>query len=571
MIAEFISSMVPKAVVPRIRNATLENPAFSLNDVETWNAIMGGIESDAGIKISHDTSLSLAPVWQAVSIISGDMACMPLNVYKREENGDREIDRKHPAEKLVSRLPNSSTPAFEFWRRIVAHALLWGNGYAWIRRAGRVGTPLEMFHLLPDRTAPQFDDDGKLFYITEVNGQMQSLFADEVLHIKGLSFQPGIGADLVVKARNSWGLALAAEGFNSRFFANGTQAGGILTIHPGFTKTAKDNLEEGFAKRYAGKDNWFKTIVLREGATFQQSMFSAEQTQMHEVREDQVREVARWFALPGFKLGLQDSVSYNSSEQAQLVYLNSTLNHWRCTVVAEASLKLLSKKELDSGSHFLEHNVTKLLEVDSKTLNELLEIQRRNEIINANEWRRKINLNRRDDPGGDEYVNPNTKTKPQPGGGQEPREGEQDDNNPVPSRGTANAHANLLRQAINRMSRRVTFDAKKAAKNPQKFVAWLDSRAHEHRDLFDVAVRPVIEAHATITEIDTDATVCGLNGRFFQELIESLDVITRPPHEISMLTANVDDVCATFTATIADELIPLAIGEVDVTEQDPTD
>lgn len=556
MIAEFFST-----VAVSVRNGIMENPSVSLSDPRAAEELLGGsMVSEAGVRINHRTALTLAPVWQSVAMISGDTASMTLDLYRRLPEDDREIDRDHPAEPLVSVQANEETSAFEFWRRLMVHLLLWQDGYAWIDWQGRPGASRidGLYNLLPDRTKPVRDKvSGKLFYLTEVDGKPVALAREEVLHVKGLSLECGKGCDLVEKARDSWGLALAAQGFASRFFSNGLQASGVLEVPATYTEKAAAKLEEGFRKKYTGKDQHFKVIVLREGAKFHSTQINAEQAQMHELREDQARDVARYFNLPPFKLGLQDSTAYNSSEHAQLVYLTSCLNHYRLAIASECGMKLLTAPER-LRTHYFEHNASVLLELDFQTLNAVLETQRRNEIISANEWRRKINLPKRTDPGGDEYVNPNTRAKEaagKPAGPDEPA------SKPPADRLRGSLRA-LLDDAVNRVARRVCFDARTAAKKPAKFLAWLDGRAAEHRKVFDEVLLPVlgVVSASLAGQPPAEAICAGLGGRFFADLLDRLSPLVEPPHSQDLLTENVERACGEFEAAAAGLLAGIVFG-----------
>lgn len=556
MIADALLSLA-SSFAPR---ASADSGRVALEAAIWEDAFGGGMKTEAGIKVSHLGALKFAPVWQAVSMISGDLAGMTLNVYKVDEKDNREIDWKHPAQFLVSTMPNEETPAFEFWRRLIAQALLWQSSYAYIFRRGRNGDPIELVNLLPDRTMPKRDEQGKLFYATEVDGRMEPLLASEVLHIKGVSFENGRGCDLIDKARDAIGLALAAQGFLSKFFANGAQAGGVLTIPVTMKAEAQKNLEEGWAKKYTGKDNWFKTAILREGAEFHAVTIDAKSSEMHAVREDQVRDVARFFNLPPAKLGLQDSVSYNSAEQAQLNYLQSTLNAWRCSLVSECNAKLLTREQLRTATHYFEHNHTKLIELDVTTLNATLQIQRQNGVINANDWRKKINLPPRTDLGGDSYDNPNTT----PGGQSTGKPGtEGDDSGGANDRADARnaalrlAHRELLTDVISRMSRRVGHDARSVAKNAQKFQAWLDAGASEHRKVFDDALRPAVNAWAVVSDSEAEPLLCGLSGKFFSLLLARLSPLIEPPNTASDLQANVERECSAFEQLAAVDALRL--------------
>jgi HK97 family phage portal protein len=549
MIAEFLSSLLPS---PR---ASLENPRFNLNDPAAYDALCSS-PSESGMVVTPETAMTLAPFWQMVSIISGDVATSTANIFERVNGNDRDIARDHPANFLISTRPNDDMSAFDLWRRAIVHAIIWQNGYLYIEKQGGVGRPLGLYNLLPDRTRPARDDNGSLYYITEVDGRPHSLSKEEVLHIKGLSISADIGFELVKAARNCLGLSLAAEGFDSKFFANGAQAGGILEVPPGTDPAVADKLADALKRKYTGKDNWFKTMVLRDGAKFHQLTIDAQKSQLTEVREHQVRDVARFGNLPPHKLGLSDSVSYNSSEQSQIQYITGCLTHWFGSIRGEAQLKLLTEKEQRTESHFIDFNTSKLIERDLKTQVEILAIERQNEIINASEWRRKLNMSPRTDPKAEEYMNPNTKSnQPEPAKTEPAKDEPAKEPKPEPKNSLTPAAQAVCEDAIGRITRRVTAHARNTAKSTVKFEAWLTAGAIDHRDLFNQAVTPAANLAAEL---------CGWNGvdlchvwsgRFFASLSVALAPLMQPPYLANQLEQNVDQHCTLFESAVCAELL----------------
>lgn len=559
MIADFFAS-----TAMQIRNSFLENPNYALNDpalTEFWNA---GSVSDAGLIINHRNSLTLGVVFGIVANISGDIASMPMECMQVLENGGQAPDFAHPSSFRVAAEWNDETPAFDGWRRFQAHELLWSNAYAYIERRS-LNSPMEsLYNLLPDRTRPHRLDDGRLVYITEVDGEPEVLFKEEVLHVKGLSLENQHGLDLILKAKNAIGLALASQGYTSKFFANNAQTGGIITIPPGFSEKAAQKLEEGFRRR-TSKDNWFKTMIVRDGAKFEAATIDAQKAQLHELNEDQVRDLCRYWSYPPFKAGLRDSESYNSVEMEQLIYLCSCLLHRMSAVKGECGLKLLSPAERRARSHFYTHNKTTLLEMDSKTHNEVLAIQRQNEVINANDWLRDTGRPLRSDAKASEYYNPNTKGTPSTAQGDQTEPAK---NPPAPkkTKNVGTALRGVLADAINRVARRVTFDAKATSKKQVKFLQWIDGGALEHRGVFDEAMSPGIQALAFLTGRNEAAICCDLSGRFFSELTSRLKPLLEPPHLAQQLTENVTTACLKFEAEIENILLTPIMEQINASE-----
>ncbi len=561
MFAEAMSSLFASPAPVRRVNASLENPAFSLNDPAAYEFLGGGHKSASGVTVTHSGSLRLATVFQAISLISGDVSKLPLYPYKRLPEDDREVATKHPAYFAVAFKANPFKSAKRFWRDLMVHALLWGNGYAYISRSGK---GIELYNLLPDRTAPEWmeieDARGKrteLVYVTEVDGALRTLPASSVLHIRGISLDGLKGADLTIEARDAWGLALSAQNFKSKFFKNGARMGGTLELPTAMTKPARDQVEEGFRKTYEEGDNPFKTVILREGAKFHAGQVTPQEGQISELSDEQRREIASYFDLPPSKLGIRDSVSYNSFEQDNLAYRHGCLHHWSGDIADECDMKLLSDKELRDDSHYFEHNYSKFEQADWATLNEGLEVMRRNEVINADEWRRKLNMNKRPDGKGGEYINPNTRSADSQKTKEEPDDTDEQETPKVENVAARQSFTNLLSDALVRMCRRVGRDARDAAKKPATFLNWLDNKSavSDHKALVDGAVKPIAQAAAMVlSDLNAENLAAKASSRFFESIIETLSPLVEPGNSAADLAANVDRELLKFELTISQQL-----------------
>ena len=386
----------------------IENPNIPLGSPEVFNEIFNSNISGGGIAVSPERALSIAPVFQAINLISGDVAKLPLNIYKRTpEQGDkgRAIDENHPGQRLLKYRPNSEMSAFKFWRRMMTHALLWSNAYALIER-DETGNPISLLPLLPDRTSPHRTEAGVLFYVSEIGGELKGFAASNILHLEQISVNGLSDCQLIYKARESFALSIAAENFASKYFSNGGRIGGILEMPAGMQKQGADNLEAGFRKTYEGLDTSFKTVILRDGAKFHQAQFTPEQTQMVSARTQQVKEVARWFNIPPHKLGDDSNASYNSLEQENRSYLNHCLSAWLKTIESECYLKILAPMEQESNSHFIEFNVGALIAADIATQYQIYRTGIEAGILSPDEVRAMQNLNPRPDKMGSKYLRP---------------------------------------------------------------------------------------------------------------------------------------------------------------------
>lgn len=454
--------------------ASMENPRFNLNDPQALDLLRDGPPAASGIPVSHDRAMHAAAVWQCVQQISGDIAKLPLNV--KSTSGDGEIDLKHPAQRLVRYRWNEDTPAFHGWRTLVAHALIWGNGYAFIDRNGR-GDPIGLYTLLPDRTRPE-RVGGQLWYVTETSdGKVTPIHRDDVIHLRGLTLDGLSGMDLVKYARDAIGTALETEGFQAKFFKNGIRHGGILMLPREMADQVKDKVETGFRRAYSGGDNAFKTIILRDGAKFEAAQSTFRDAQMVELDEQLVRKIARFFNVAPSRVGLSDSVSYNSKAEDNQSYLDTTLSPWMLALCAELWCKLLSLAQQQALSHELAHDVAQLLRLDRLKRYQIYAIGKRSRILTTNDCRADDGLPPIE--GGDE-LDP-VPTKPAGGadkGGATPPRGAAD-----PSGGEAPAAGQDAGRGL--AWRRIVFDlasqARHKASSLDAFGKWLAGGLLQHR------------------------------------------------------------------------------------------
>lgn len=385
---------------PGVRS--IENPNIPLGDPTLWNEVFGtSFSTDSSVKVNQRTALMYSPVWQAVSLISGDVSGIPIKVYRSRGAGQRDEVSTHPAARLTAGKANPEQSAFDFWRVMMVDALIWNNAFAFIDRT-QSGVPMGLYPLLPDRTSSRRLPDGRLFYESAIDGQSEPFAPRDILHIRSIRVDGMDGLPLITQARNSFGLGLATEKFGSKFFANGAKAGGILEVPAAMSKTARDRVEQDFTRHYTGQDAWFKTVVLRENAKFHSVSIAPNEGQFLETRQEQVREVARWFNLPAHKLGDNSRTGYNTTAEENRAYLQGTLSHWLNTIRWECWDKLLT--ETEQRDHVIEHDTMDLLRMDTKSRFEAYAVAINNRIMNPNEARGRENLPPYE--GGDEFLVP---------------------------------------------------------------------------------------------------------------------------------------------------------------------
>lgn len=387
-----------------------------------------------------DKALSYPPVWHAVSKISGHIAYLPLNLH-RETTRAGKTKNERPTDHLGYRTmrvrANSYQTPFVFKRQLMVHALLLGNGYAYIKRDGLM---TELWPLLPDRIETVLIQGRKIHLYKPDRDERLSLEADiqlamkrakeqgysevvplddaDVLHIPGLSYDGFSGKSLMSLAARSWNLGIGAENVERARQRKG-YAGGVMLEAPDGVFSKQKEAEEflqWYRKEQDGEENAGKTGLLTRGVKANVLQMSNADGQFLENRKFQRQDAALAFMLEHI-LGDDSSVSYNSLEQKNLAYLQNCLSTWMKAWEEECEVKLLTEAELQKGYYF-KFNDGALLRTDKQTTATIISTLRSSAVINANEARGWLDMNPFD--GGDTYENPNT-TSGKPSGAAAPQ------------------------------------------------------------------------------------------------------------------------------------------------------
>jgi HK97 family phage portal protein len=384
------------------RSGSLENPDVPLSSATLADIGQGGSYESAGVQVNQRSALSYAPLFQAVSMISGDVAKLPAGVYQRTDRG-RILQRNHPVHKRINLygMANEEVLAYKMWRRLMASALLWNNGYLYIDHSIS-GQVLGLYNLLPDRTSP-VRYKGKLYYLTEVGGKLEAFAPSSIYHIEGLSIDNMQGLEMFKLFREDIAIGLARRRFTSKFFSQGMTAGGILQAPPNAKPEAVRKVQQRIAEKFSGGDAAFKTIVLRDGFRWYATQVDPEKAQLTEMDEQQARTVARMFNMTPSRLGVKGSTSYNSEEMAKQDYHDGTLSHWLIQAKAESGAKLLTEAEREADL-YVDYNINALLWADAKTRSEIANVGIINGRFSPNETRAWENLDAYE--GGDTYYQP---------------------------------------------------------------------------------------------------------------------------------------------------------------------
>lgn len=354
---------------------------------------LGSVQSASGVLVSQATAMAVSSVYRAVAVRSSDVARCKPSLFTEASDGTR--TKIHAADHAVARLmvrPNRVQTWFEWVRDMWVAYLLRGNAYAAILRDRR-GEPVELISINPDAVMVLEASDGSWFYNVNRIGLFQiamlrdfpiAIPAEDILHIRGISFNMLVAVSTIGLARDSIGLAMAQNIQASRFLNNGARPSGVLETNGKLSDDAAKRLKAQWDEYRSGIQNAGSTAVLEEGMKWKQLQLTAVDLQFINQQQMSVQDVARFFGVPPRKLMQPDTSRGSTIIQEDQSYVNETV----APDLEMFEQKLVQTFSLDEEGFGVDMDSSPLLRADPQTRYNLGRIGKLSGLITTDEWRR---------------------------------------------------------------------------------------------------------------------------------------------------------------------------------------
>lgn len=479
---------------------SLENPSTPVDAV--WDDTPA---ADMPVRVTPTTAVTMAAVWQAVNVLSGDVAQLPVKIYRRLSGDSKDTDRSHPAWRLLHRRPHRDFGPFQFKQWMMYHALLRGNAYARIRRVG--GVSVELVPLEPWTVTPELVSGELVYRYYSADGGSETYQPGEMLHLRGPGGDVLCGQSVIGIARDSLSVGMAAQRYGERYFANDARPGIAIEVGEKVGPEAAANTLKHWDRRHAGSHNARRTALLDNGSKLHTYSMSNEDAQFLSTREFSRSEVASWFNLPPHKVGDLTRATFSNIEQQSIDYVVYSLMPWLVRWQDECNAKLFTEEEIAADSHFCEFEVAALLRGDFQGRTDGYASAIQSGWMTRNEVRAKENLNPID--GLSEPLSPLNMAPAGEAGDSDPLEPpEDDDEDGGDSRQALRGVFEwALGQALQRSWQRTLSHAAKAAKTHGDLHTWwtvcaADERAHALGQVAPIMGRAIL---AGVARKDTRA------------------------------------------------------------------
>lgn len=367
---------------------------------DSLGAVDGG---EAGVTISPEIALHSPAVYAAVKAIAESIAMLPLRLYRRGPDGQRDRVHDHALAHLLAEEPNSVQTAFDFRLGLQTEALLRGNAFAYVHRA-QDNTVAELIPIPPGAVMVEYDADNLPFYrVTMADGAQRAFSRDDVLHIKTLSARdPYTGESPVRLAAAAIALDIVMTRHAGALFGRGVRPSGVLQTDQAMNEETIKRLRDQFQELYSGLSGAGKTLVLEQGMQWQQISMSSVDAQLLELRRHQVAEIARVYRVPLPLVQDLERTTHNNAEEMSRQFLQYTLLPWLRTWEQALNRTLLSSAE--RGEYYFEFDPSGFVRADIAARFSAYQQAVTNGFLSPNEVRELEN--RPPYPGGDTFWRP---------------------------------------------------------------------------------------------------------------------------------------------------------------------
>jgi len=371
-------------------------------DSETfW--IMTGTKGGSRVSINERSAMALPSVLHALEILTGVFAMTPMIYYRREGDGKTRADNS-PLFTLFHDRPNDAQSVFLFKEVLLGDMLMAGSFANFVHRDGMF-RPKSLSRLDPRMVHPaqHWDrtDGIELFYDARLpDGSNGRFTRTDIWHVPGFSRDGLLGVNRVKLLDDMLGSAVAAGEYARHFWENNAQPATLLKTKGKVNPEDKAKIKFDWKRMFGGARKAGDVAVLDQEMDAEVLGATNRDSQFVEVRAFNVVEVARAFGVPPHLLYELSRATFSNIEQQSLEFIMySMMPHYER--VASAATHYFAEP-----GHFFEFLPDALLKGDVKTRWEAYKAARETGAMNADEIRRRENLQPIGGKAGEEYWRP---------------------------------------------------------------------------------------------------------------------------------------------------------------------
>lgn len=359
------------------------------------NSAMG--RSSAGVVVNERSVISLMTVFACLRVLGDAAASLQVHVYKKSPVGQARQEVEPPQ---VLTDPYADMTRRDGTFRQVSSLGLGGNIYQHVIDRDDQGNPTQIELLNPSLLKVEMVKGVKTY---KIGTGSVPLNPDDIIHVPWVTLPGGlVGLNPIEIGSQSLGIAVAAEEYAARYFAQGIHPGGILSVEKPLTPEDAYRLQQELATNHGGISNSHTPIVIDADAHWEQLAISPETSQLLETRQFSREEISGFYGVPLYFLG--DANDKGGSwvkglQEGIMAFTMFSLSGYAARL-DEADTALLPP------GYYAKRNVSDLFKTNDQMLSILLMSLRNASIASPNELRPYVDLPPSTEPGADSLFAP---------------------------------------------------------------------------------------------------------------------------------------------------------------------
>lgn len=352
-----------------------------------------------GGNANNYSAMNISAVYRAVEIISDNIAMLPIQIKIKDKQHIDVID-SHP---IYLAFDNNILTKYTLIKLLIQSVLLKGNGYCYIER-NIDGSVNSLRYLDSGDVTVHYDKNKQSLYYTCNVLPNKKIEACNMLHLVKNSYDGIKGISTLSYAIRSVNVANHTENQAAKFFTNGCNLSGVLTVQGQLSNQQRQDIRNSWNTAYS--DGGSGLAVLQGNMDYKPIQLSAKESQMLESRQFNVSDIARFFGISPVLLGDLTHSSYSTIEATQAQFLMHTLQPYITMIEEEFTRKLFRPSESN-----LEINLdtTALLKTDKTATASYYSTLLDRGILCINEVRKELGYSQID--GGDKHLIAYTKVE----------------------------------------------------------------------------------------------------------------------------------------------------------------
>lgn len=367
-----------------------------------WRGLIGSCRNSAGVRVTPETALGVPVLQNCVTLLAETIGQLPLDLFRRQGQGQRESATSHPLYDVLRYQPNGFQTPFEL-RECEQMALgLRGNSFTFMERR-EDGNIAALWPLMNDKVIVRKGGDLLPYYQV---GSGDPLPMRMIHHKRWVTSNHYVGLSPVELHAETVGLAQAIRDYTGKSFANGVSVSGVIERPREATaikdQASIDRILDQWGQKYSGPDNAKKVAMLQEGMTFKPISMTNVDAEIVSLLKLSGSDIARMYKIPLPMINDLEKANYNSIEQLLIQFVVFGLLPWVKRHEQAMMRDFLLPK--DRRNYFIEFNLSGLLRGDQATRYGAYAIGRQWGWLSVNDIRRLENM----PPvqGGDIYLQP---------------------------------------------------------------------------------------------------------------------------------------------------------------------